>query len=291
MKFISHLLLSCSLSCALLATAWADSQPATYTVQGRHNVAHLVGTVHFLQNSESLPTNISNAYADSKQLLLEIDTSTTDSLSTQEMMLSMGSLPEDVTLADKLDKATYNKLKSAAENAGLEVMMLDHMRPWLAALTLEDMTLIKMGLNPQAGVELQLTKKAAQDHKPIAGLETMEEQLNFFAGLDEKAELEFLTSTLDELKDLQTEMNELMNAWRQGDENKLMRMMQSEVKGHEKFFSLLLTDRNRRWISKLKAVLDSSNENVLIAVGALHLIGDDGLVALLRKAGYKVTRD
>jgi len=151
--------------------------------------------------------------------------------------------------------------------------------------------LMKMGLDPQAGIEMQLTKKAAKDGKPITGLETMEEQLNFFAGLDEKAELEFLTSTLDELKNLQSEMGELMNAWRQGDENKLMRLMQSEIKGHEKFFNLLLTERNKRWISKLRSILDGGDENVLVAVGALHLVGDDGVVALLRRAGYKVTRD
>jgi len=250
-----------------------------------------VGTVHVLQNNEILPANVNKSYADSKQLLLEIDTSAMDPMGTQQIMLSLGMLPEDESLADKLDKATYSKLKQAAENAGLEVMMLDRMRPWLAALTLEDMMLMKMGLDPQAGIEMQLTKKAAQDNKPIAGLETMEEQLNFFAGLDAKAELEFLTSTLDELKDLHTEMNQLMNAWRDGDENKLMRLMQSEVKGHEKFFNLLLTQRNQRWISRLKSLLDSGNENVLVAVGALHLVGDDGLVTLLRKAGYKVTRD
>jgi hypothetical protein len=196
-----------------------------------------------------------------------------------------------VSLEDKLDKNTYGKLKQAAENAGLDIMMLERMRPWLAALTLEDLMLIKMGLDPQAGIEMQLTKKAATDNKPIAGLETMEEQLNFFAGLDEKAELDFLTSTLDELKNLQSEMGELMNAWRQGDENKLMRLMQSEIKGHEKFFNLLLTERNKRWISKLRSLLDSGDGNVLVAVGALHLVGDDGVVALLRKAGYKVTRD
>jgi len=290
MKFISRLLL-CSLCWLLVPSASADSRPATYTVQGKHNVIHLVGTVHLLQNSEALPANIAKAYADSEQLLLEIDTNAMDPLTTQQMMLSLGLQADEETLADKLDATIYSKLKAAAQNAGIDIMMLDHMRPWLAALTLEDMMLMKMGLDPQAGVEMQLTKKAAQDHKSITGLETMEEQLNFFAGLDEKSEMDFLISTLDELKDLKSEMNELMNAWRQGDENKLVRLMQNEIKGHEKFFNLLLTDRNKRWIGVLKPLLDTSDENILVAVGALHLVGNDGLVALLRKAGYKVTLD
>jgi uncharacterized protein YbaP (TraB family) len=287
MKYILSTLL-----CLLLPLlANADSQPATYTVQGKHNVLHLVGTVHLLQDSEVLPSNITRGYADAKQLLLEIDTTAMDPMSTQQTMLSLGMLDEDESLETKLDAATYSKLKAAAQAAGLDMMIADHMRPWLVALTLEETMFAKMGFNPNSGVEMQLTKRAAQDHKAIAGLETMDEQLNFFANLDEKTELEYLTSTLDELKDLRKEMDELMNAWRQGDEGKLAALMQKEFRGHEKFYSILLTERNKRWIGKLQSLLDNSNDNYLVAVGALHLVGNDGVVSLLRRAGYKITRD
>jgi uncharacterized protein YbaP (TraB family) len=271
--------------------AHADSQPATYTVQGKHNVVHLVGTVHLLQDNEALPANITRSYADAKQLLLEIDTSSMDAMAVQETVMSLGMLSEEETLESKLDAATYNKLKAAAQTAGLDMMIVDHLRPWLAAMQLEEAMFMKIGLDPKSGVEMQLTKRAAQDHKPISGFETMDEQLNFFANLDEKTEMDFLTSTLDELKDIRREMSDLMNAWRQGDENSLMALMQKEMRGHEKFYNVLLTQRNKRWIGRLQSLLDNSNDNYLVAVGALHLVGNDGVVALLRRAGYKVTRD
>ncbi len=271
--------------------ASADSQPATYTVQGKHNVLHLVGTVHLLQQSDVLPASINRDYEDAKQLLLEIDTSSLDPMALQETMLTLGMLPEDETLETKLDAATYSKLKAAAQTAGMDMMMLDHMRPWLVALTLEETMFAKMGFDSNSGIEMQLTARAAQDHKTISGLETMSEQLNFFANLDEKTEMDYLTSTLDELKDLRNELDELVNAWRQGNENKLDSLLQKEIGGHEKFFDILIYERNRRWIDKLKSLLDNSNDNYLVAVGALHLVGNNGVVALLRKAGYKVTRD
>jgi len=269
----------------------ADSQPATYTVQGKHNVLHLVGTVHLLQDSETLPASITRSYADAKRLLLEIDTSSMDPMEVQVTVMSLGMLPEDESLESRLDAATYNKLKTAAETAGLDMMIVDRLRPWLAAMQLEETMLVKIGLDPKSGVEMQLTKRAAQDHKPISGFETMDEQLNFFASLDEKTEMDFLTSTLDELKDIRKEMGDLMNAWRQGDEATLMALMQREMRGHEKFYNVLLTQRNKRWINKLQSLLNDSNENYLVAVGALHLVGNDGVVSLLRRAGYKVTRD
>ncbi len=271
--------------------AAADSQPVTYTIQGKHNVLHLIGTVHLLQPSDSLPSNINRAYVDSKQLLMEIDTSAMDPMAIQETMLTSGMLPEDETLESKLDAATYNKLKSAAQTAGMDILMLEHMRPWLAALTLEETMYIKLGFDPNAGIEMQLTKRAAQDHKEISGLETMNEQINFFANLDVKTEMDFLTSTLDEMKNMRSELDTLVNAWRQGNESSLLSQLQKEISGHEKFFNVLIVERNHRWISKLQSLLESSDENYLVAVGALHLVGNDGVVALLRKAGYKVTRD
>src|SRR4051812_45252377 len=109
MKYFIYTLL-----CLLPLLANAESQPATYTVQGKHNVLHLVGTVHLLQDNEVLPGNITRGYADAKQLLLEIDTSAMDPLAIQQTMLSLGMLDEDESLETKLDAVTYSKLKAAA---------------------------------------------------------------------------------------------------------------------------------------------------------------------------------
>ena len=113
----------------LPAIAVADSQPAMYTVHGKHNVIHLVGTVHMLQQADAVPNNINKAYGDSKQLLMEIDTSAMDASAIQEVMLTSGMLPEDETLESRVGSAVYGKVKNAAHNAGVDMTMLDRMRP------------------------------------------------------------------------------------------------------------------------------------------------------------------
>jgi uncharacterized protein YbaP (TraB family) len=271
--------------------ALADSQPAMYTVHGKHNVVHLVGTVHLLQQNEPVPANISQAYADASQLLMEIDTSKADPMAIQELVIESGMLMPPMTLEQRIGAASYARVKSAAESAGLDVALFDQMRPWLVALELEQTMYTKLGFDPNTGIEAQLTKRAAQDQKAIAGLETLREQIGFFANLDDKTELDYLNSTLDELGDLRKELNEMVSAWRRGDEAQLQLLMQKEIKGHESFFNALIFDRNRRWITQLTALLETSDDNCLVAVGALHLVGDNGVVALLRKQGYKVTRD
>jgi len=286
MKYIFSMLLL-----LLTATVTVNAQPAMYTVQGKHNVLHLIGTVHMLQSTDALPENFSKAYADASQLLMEVDTSAMDPMALQELMLTAGMLPEDETLESYVGAATYIKVKSAAKEAGLGMDMLDHMRPWLAALTLEEVIFAKMGFDPNSGIEMQLTKRAAQDHKVISGLETMNEQISLFANLNKKTELEYLTNTLEELGTLRNDLNELVNAWRRGDESKLSSLLQKEMAGHEQFYDVLIYQRNKRWINQLTNLLENGDDNYLVAVGALHLVCDNGVVALLRKAGYKVSRD
>ena len=96
---------------------------------------------------------------------------------------------------------------------------------------------------------------------------------------------------MEELGTLRNDLNELVNAWRRGDENKLSSLLQKEMAGHEQFYDVLIYQRNKRWINQLTNLLENGDDNYLVAVGALHLVGDNGVVALLRKAGYKVSRD
>lgn len=271
--------------------ALAAPQPAMYTVHGKHNVLHLVGTVHLLQQNEPVPSNISNVYTNVSQLLMEIDTSTADPMAIQSLIIDSGVLSPPMNLQQRVGATTYARVKSAVETIGLDMALFDQMRPWLVALELEQAMYTKLGFDPNSGIEVQLTKLAAHDKKTIAGLETLKEQIGFFANLDDKTELDYLNSTLDELGDLRNELNQVVNAWRRGDESQLQSLLQRETKGHEAFFNALIFDRNRRWISQLTALLETSDENYLVAVGALHLVGDNGVVSLLRKAGYKVTRD
>lgn len=274
----------------LCATTAATAEPAIWQVRGRHNTVYLLGTIHVLRADEPLPNNIRQAYREAEQVLMEIDMDDIDPMATQGLMFKLGLLPAGQRLESQLDAATYRKLQSAASSLGIDAAMLSSFQPWLAALTLEQLQLAKLGFAAESGIEMQLTQQATTDDKPIHGLETLEQQLNMFAQMEPQAQRDYLNYTLAELNELPREIETLLTAWRDGDEKHLSEMLQEGLTDNPKLFTALTTTRNRRWITAIKPLLDTQHDDYLIAVGALHLFGDEGLVALLKRAGYKVTR-
>ena len=95
--------------------------------------------------------------------------------------------------------------------------MLDRFRPWFAAITLVQLQLMKLGFDPESGVERRLTRRAADDSKPIQGLETAREQLEIMARLPEKQQREFLLYSVDDAERMASEVDKLLAAWRSGD--------------------------------------------------------------------------
>ena len=79
----------------------------------------------------------------------------------------------------------------------------------------------------------------------------------------------------------------MVNAWRKGDSAELDRLLRREASENPVLFRILTTDRNRRWLPKIVTML-AEDQDYLVVVGALHLVGSDGLVALLRNQGFKV---
>jgi uncharacterized protein YbaP (TraB family) len=273
-----------------LYTCASLAEPAIWEVKGKHNTVFLVGTIHMLNGEAQLPANILRAYKDSKQLLMEIDMDDMDPMAAQASTLTLGMLPEGQTLSSRLDADTNKKLKATAAKLGLDAGMLESFQPWLAALTLQQLQFAQLGYAADAGVEMQLTQLAEADHKPIQGFETMEQQLQIFARLDANAQRALLKQTLTELESAATELTTMTTAWRSGNDAQLQKTLQDSMADDPKLYTALTTTRNRHWVELMRPVLDQQSDNYLVAVGALHLLGNDGLVTLLQRAGYSVTR-
>ncbi len=105
--------------------------------------------------------------------------------------------------------------------------------------------------------------------------------------LDEQ--LEFLRTTLDE-SDVASEIEEITAAWRRGDLEKLESLLRSGAEESPRFFKALTTDRNLQWLPKIEAMLADPGDDYLVVTGALHMVGENGLVELLRRKGYRVKR-
>jgi uncharacterized protein len=276
----------------LFATATAQAaerQHVLWSLQGKTNTVYLLGSVHFLKPTEQLPAAVDAAYAEAEQLLMEIDMDDLDPLHAQQVTLELGMLPSGETLESQLGSATYAKVSAEAREIGVEPMMLNRFRPWLAALTLVQLQLVKMGLNANSGVEQRFVARARTDRKEIKGLETLREQLAIMANLPLKQQREFLLYSVEDTERAAREIDNLISAWREGNTDELAKLMTEGFEKYPDLYRPMTVDRNRKWISPLEGLLDD-RDDYLVIVGALHLVGKDSVIDLLEKRGHKITR-
>jgi uncharacterized protein YbaP (TraB family) len=258
-----------------------------WAVQGRHATVYLLGSVHVLKPEQSaLPAEAQAAYAESGKVMLEVALDSAQSPGAlQAATLAQGLLPAGQSLRDTLGEPLYRRFSEHARTLGLDAELVRQFQPWLAALTLQQLQLANSGYEAGAGVDLQLAGRAQADHKTIVGLETLEEQFGLFAQLTPVQQREFLEQTLDEVDEGDAEVDDIVNAWRQGDARRLAAVLQKSREESPELFRLLTTDRNHRWLPKILALL-AGDEDCLVIVGALHLVGSEGLIDLLEKRGY-----
>lgn len=277
------------LSVATAAPASDQKRHSLWSLQGKTNTVYLLGSVHFLKESEQLAQALDDAYQASEVLLMEIDMDDLDPLEAQQVTMELGLLPDGQSLQQQLGPESYKKLVTRAQDVGIDPSLLNRFQPWFAAMTLVQMQLMKMGLAPTAGVEQRFTARAVADKKPIHGLETVREQLGMLAGLPQKQQREFLLYSIEDADRMAKEIDDLLSAWRRGDSKALAKLLAEGFDEYPDLYRPLTTDRNRRWLGQVEALLDD-REDYLVVVGTLHLVGKGSLIELLEKQGHRVVQ-
>jgi uncharacterized protein len=269
-------------------TAPGHAASPVWAIHGDHNTVYLAGSVHLLKaNDSALPAAFERAYTGSQTLVMELDLGKVDQTAAAAWMLQNGMLPDGKTLRQVVGDARYQRLSTEAERLGLPLEVLGQLQPWVLGLQLTELQYTKEGFDPEAGVEQQLEHRAQSDGKPTAGLETLDQQLGFFQTLTIEQQNKFLDLTLDDLHEVDTEFQLVVGAWRRGDADKLAALLSQEYKEFPALYQLLVTQRNRSWEPQIQRYLHD-NRNYFVVVGALHLVGQGGLLELLRKDGFKI---
>jgi uncharacterized protein YbaP (TraB family) len=286
-----------ALALTLLATvasgrAAAEDRGVLWTVQGRQNTVYLLGSVHVLRPGDAaLPRAALDAYADAEQLVMEIDlddATVGDPLAMAQQMQASAALPAGQSLQAVLG-SDYAEVARRASDAGLDLEMFDRFQPWFVATLLLQLELAKRGFDPALGIEQQLAGRAIADRKPITGLETPAQQFAVLSGLSLADQKRFLLMTLDESAQADTELEQLLAAWRKGDTSALAALLSDEFERFPQLYRPLTEDRNRAWVGQLDDLLDD-RDDYLVVVGALHLVGRDSVIDLLRQRGHTVTQ-
>jgi uncharacterized protein len=282
-----RLLALCLLGGLILPGLAAQAASPVWVVRGPHNTLYLAGSVHLLPAQDSaLPPAFDRAYRASSRLVMELDLGKLDPLEAGNWILQHGALPAGTTLREVVGQPLWERTRAAAAELGMPAAMFDGQAPWVVGIELADLEFVRLGLDPQQGVEEQLVARARADGKPTAGLESLDEELGGLAALPRAEQVRMLDQTLDELKETPEQLRDVVGAWRRGDGRQLAALLSHEYASFPALYRELVTARNQRWLPQIEALLREP-EASLVVVGSLHLVGEGGLLELLRRDGYK----
>lgn len=288
---LAALLFALSISIAAPLDAVAEGN-VLWSVRGEHNTVYLFGSIHVLRPTDAaLPHAAAEAYADAEQLVMEIDMDNpamADPAAMAAQMQRSALLPAGQSLRSVLGD-DYAAIAERTRREGLDLGLLDPFAPWFVATMLLQLEIAQRGFDAAHGIEQQLAERAIADRKPILGLETPEQQFAVLGGLSLAEQKRFLLLALEETEEDDTELEELMAAWRTGDTAALARILSEAFAEFPELYRPLTEDRNRAWIDDLESLLDD-RDDYLVVVGALHLVGRNSVLDLLQRRGHTVTR-
>jgi uncharacterized protein YbaP (TraB family) len=229
---------------------------------------------------------IEAAFKDSDELWLEA-TPDSDEAMLQKLMIKHGFDPQR-PLSGKLSGQDWAKVQSIAETSGVPINAVEQMRPWLAGLTLVVVPMIKAGYDPKMGADKQLGDSASAGNKIVKTFETPEQQLLFFVSLSEQSQIEYLIQSLDEIAAGPKYADRMAAAWLAGDIGEIEAMTLSQKERAPEVYDALIVRRNLAWCDQIATIMKGAGTS-FVAVGAGHLVGDQGVPAILAERGFTVT--
>jgi uncharacterized protein YbaP (TraB family) len=266
----------------------AQSHSFLWKAAGKGSVVYLAGSIHML-SPDFYPLNpvFDNAFKDTDLLVEEIDFGEMIRPESQMQAMMRGLLPSGQTLDKVLSPATLALVTKAAKDLGAPMEALQRFKPWMLALTLEGLELASAGFDPQLGLDKHFYDLAQGSGKAVQGLETVDFQLSRLDGMTAEQQDRMLAQTLKEIDTGKASVAKLTTAWKTGDADGVERLVLGTLKAEPVLYERLLVERNRNWLPKIEALF-ARKGNALVLVGAAHLVGPDGLLAMLKAKGYSI---
>jgi hypothetical protein len=266
-----------------------DRKSFLWRVQSATTTVYLLGSIHFLkQQSYPLPEAIESAYEASDVLVVEANVNDIGKLDLTTLMDRAFYRGED-GVQKHVSHETYEWIKRETQSLGIPLELAQKQKPWLLTLSLQALELMRLGYHPRLGVDYHFLSKA-QGKKKILELESLEEQIKLLSGFSDREQELFLLYTLKNLRFIAGQVDALARAWAHGDAQTVESILAKNAK-HDvtlaRIYEKLLDERNVKMGSKIEGYL-SSGGSYFVIVGAGHLVGDQGIVEILRAKGYGV---
>ncbi len=271
----------------LPAIAGADVTPPVWRITSGAQSLYLIGTVHLMPPEEArLPGHLRNIVESGDVLYFEVDPENLNPGELQNVLLEHAFLPDEQQLGDVLTEDLWSRVQKSALELGLLPRQIAPFRPWHVAQLLTSFALIEAGLDPDAGNEAQLHLAAARRRIPVRGLETAGEQIQFLASLSEGAQVQLLEQSIDDISNVEAQIEAMLQAWRSNDIDFFEALLE-DMREYGELYNAVIVNRHRQWLPLIEnVIIEAEPQTVVIAVGALHLYGSDGILSELYRLGY-----
>jgi uncharacterized protein YbaP (TraB family) len=272
------------------AYAGRDGSIFLWSARSDKNTVYILGSVHVLREENyPLDERIEKAYLGSEKIVFEADMEEVSSPEIQMKMLSKGMYRDGSTLRQHISEKTYNLLKLKAQKTGMNMEQFDLLKPWLCAVTLSGLELKRLGFDPSRGIDVHFFTRARQDKKEMVFLESSSYQIDLISGLLEDNQEDLLKQSIKELNVIEEMSADLLNAWLNGDAQRMESIVSISLNEYPGIYDELFVQRNVNWVGRIEKLM-SGDEDVLVIVGAGHLVGEKGVLAQLRQRGYSLVQ-
>ncbi len=250
--------------------------------------SYLYGTMHIIPKGKlNIRPQVDAALAKSNFIVFEIDIKEMTNLRAQFALLGKIFMSGGMTLRDLLQPEEYAYVRTYLDDSGLPITMVERMKPLFISSFVSQSKDESGSKAKTVSVEMELWKKAKKLKLRSSGLETTDYQISLFDKIPYKQQAEMLVESLRSLSKDSPQGDELSTLVKiYNDEDIQMMHDMMEDQGMKGFEDLLLYQRNANWIQPMSDIM--RNQPAFFAVGAGHLGGAKGVIALLRKAGFKV---
>ena len=287
---IAFFLLALAGSLASSESAFSYPQKSfLWKVQSSQSTVYLLGSIHFLKK-DVYPLNqtIENAYESSDRLVVEANINDLGKLDLKRLA-DKAFYKDGDDLEKHVSPETYRLIQKESRSLDMPIDLIRMQRPWFLALSFEATELMRLGYDPQYGVDYHFLAKA-QGKKEILELESLDEQLSLLSDYSDKEQEQFLLYTLNSLSSMGRQVEDMVRAWTTGDAQSLESIMADAAPPDASLAPVLeklFDERNLKMTSKIEGYLKSKGTYFVI-VGAGHLVGKRGIIELIKSKGYVV---
>jgi hypothetical protein len=278
------------LSAFLLAfgvqTAAAQGPVFLWKVTSDAGEVYLLGSIHLAKpDMYPLDGRIEEAFRAADSVVVEVDVGAGNVAEQQALAMQMGLYLDGSTVGDHLSAEAFAKFQAFLEERGLPLAVFQAFRPWMSAATLQVLEMQRVGFDADIGIERHFLGQAEQQGKTVHELETADFQLRMLAEMPDELQELFLISTIDEYASFAERIDEMIASWQAGDATVLESMLLKDYEEKPEMrplYQRILIDRNVGMAEKIVGMLEGGGKWFVI-VGAAHLVGEQGLVELLRQ--------